>query len=75
VESEFISHAYTDCANISIDYGVMEKTDRAWISPVQFRWNDVGTWESLYNIIPKKDQPEQGWSFLYGQTAKGYKNR
>ncbi len=55
VESEFIGRAYTDCANISIDYGVMEKTDRAWISPVQFRWNDVGTWESLYNIIPEKD--------------------
>ena len=33
----------------------MEKTDRAWISPVQFRWNDVGTWEALYNIIPEKD--------------------
>lgn len=56
VESEFIGRAYTDCANISIDYGVMEKTDRAWISPVQFSWNDVGTWESLYNIIPEKDE-------------------
>ena len=56
VEGEFITRAYTDCANISIDYGVMEKTDRAWISPVQFKWNDVGTWESLYNIIPTKDR-------------------
>ena len=55
VESEFITRTYTDCANISIDYGVMEKTDRAWISPVQFKWSDVGTWESLYNIIPTKD--------------------
>ena len=55
MEREFIARAYTDCANISIDYGVMEKTDRAWISPVQFRWNDVGTWEALYNIIPEKD--------------------
>ena len=55
LEGEFVARTYTDCANISIDYGVMEKTDRAWISPVQFRWNDVGTWESLYNIIPTKD--------------------
>ena len=55
LESEFITRVYTDCTNISIDYGVMEKTDRAWISPVQFRWNDVGTWESLYNIIQEKD--------------------
>lgn len=56
VEPEFITRVYTDCINISIDYGVMEKTNRAWVSPVQFKWNDVGTWESLYNIIPKKDR-------------------
>lgn len=56
VEAEFITKVYTDCANISVDYGVMEKTERAWICPVRFSWNDAGTWESLYNIIPKKDK-------------------
>lgn len=55
VEEEFIARAYTDCLNISIDYGVMEKTERAWIYPAKFDWQDVGTWESLYNYIPKKD--------------------
>ena len=53
IEREFIARAYTGCLNISIDYGVMEKTDRAWIYPVRFGWQDVGTWESLYNYIPK----------------------
>lgn len=53
IEAEFIARAYTDCPNISIDYGVMEKTSRAWICPVSFGWADVGTWESLYNYIPK----------------------
>lgn len=55
IESEFITRAYTDSLNISIDYGVMEKTSRAWIYPVRFGWSDVGSWESLYNIIPDKD--------------------
>ena len=55
IESEFIARAFTDCQNISIDYGVMEKTDRAWIYPVKFGWSDVGTWESLYNYIKDKD--------------------
>lgn len=55
IESEFIIRAYTDMLNISIDYGVMEKTDRAWMYPVRFGWSDIGTWESLYNIIPDKD--------------------
>lgn len=53
IESEFIARAYTGCLNISIDYGVMEKTDMAWIYPVSFGWQDVGSWESLYNYIPK----------------------
>ena len=52
VEYEFIARAYTGCRNISIDYGVMEKTDRAWVYPVKFDWQDIGTWESLYNYMP-----------------------
>lgn len=56
IEEDFIARAYTDCANISIDYGVMEKTDRAWIYPAKFDWQDIGTWESLYNFLPDKDR-------------------
>ena len=55
IEKEFIERAYTDCRNISIDYGVMEKTDKAWVYPVKFGWSDIGTWESLYNTMPEKD--------------------
>ena len=55
IESEFVTRAFTDCTNISIDYGVMEKTHRAWIYPVKFGWSDIGTWESLYNHISEKD--------------------
>lgn len=55
IEPDFVARAYTDCLNISIDYGVMEKTDRAWMYPAKFGWTDIGTWESLYNYIPHKD--------------------
>ena len=55
VEDMFIEKAYSDCIKISIDYGVMEKTAKAWLYPAHFRWADVGTWESLYNIIGHKD--------------------
>lgn len=56
IEQEFIARAFTDCINISIDYGVMEKTDRAWIYPVEFGWSDIGTWESLYNLMDKDEK-------------------
>ena len=55
IEQEFIARAFTDCMNISIDYGVMEKTDRAWMYPAKFDWQDIGSWESLYEFIPHKD--------------------
>lgn len=56
MEDDFIGRAYTDCIKISIDYGVMEKTDKAWLYPAGFGWSDVGTWESLYTCIGEKDQ-------------------
>lgn len=56
VETEFVTKAFSDCMNISLAYGVMEKTDRAWIYPVTFDWQDVGTWESLYNYMTERDR-------------------
>jgi mannose-1-phosphate guanylyltransferase len=55
-ESAFLERAYSDCENISIDYSVMEKTDRAWVYPARFKWSDIGTWESLYKNLPEKDK-------------------
>mgnify|MGYP003298565284 CR=1 FL=1 len=46
---EFIDKAYASINKISIDYAVMEKTDKAWLYPSNFRWFDIGSWESLYN--------------------------
>ena len=42
--------------NISIDYAIMEKTDKAVVLPVDnVRWSDVGSWEAVYDIM-KKDE-------------------
>ena len=35
---------------ISIDHGVMEHTDRAWVLPVEFGWSDVGAWSALHDL-------------------------
>jgi len=56
-EAEFIKQAYSRCKNISIDYGVMEKADNAYVRSSVIGWSDLGTWGSLYNHI-KKDANE-----------------
>jgi mannose-1-phosphate guanylyltransferase/mannose-6-phosphate isomerase len=37
----------------SIDYAVMEKTDRAAVVVGNFRWSDIGSWDALFEITPR----------------------
>ncbi|MGV3509881.1 MAG: mannose-1-phosphate guanylyltransferase [Sphingobacteriaceae bacterium] len=52
-EEAFIQHAYYQCTNISIDYGIMEKADNVYILPTDFGWSDLGTWASVYELADK----------------------
>ena len=54
-ETEFMQHAYAECPKISIDYGVMEKTDIAWLYPGRFGWSDIDSWEGMFRQIADKD--------------------
>jgi mannose-1-phosphate guanylyltransferase len=55
-EEEFISKAYSQSRNISIDYGVMEKADNVYVVLSDFGWSDLGTWDSLYSIGQKDEK-------------------
>jgi len=37
----------------SIDYAVMERTDRAAVVAGDFRWSDIGSWDALFEITPR----------------------
>jgi len=39
--------------SISIDYAVMERTDKAAVVPVDFPWSDIGAWSALWEIGTK----------------------
>ncbi len=39
---------FLDCPSDSIDYAVMEKTDRAMVVPAGFDWSDVGSWSAIW---------------------------
>jgi len=47
-EELFLDQAYTQCTNISIDYGIIEKASNVSVIPSEFGWSDLGTWGSLY---------------------------
>lgn len=43
---------FSNCPSDSIDYAVMEKTQRAVVVPLDAGWSDVGSWSALYDAIP-----------------------
>lgn len=49
--------AFARCPADSIDYAVMEKTDKAAMVPLDAGWSDVGAWSSLWEV-GEKDSAE-----------------
>lgn len=52
-EADFVAENYGKSDNISIDYAVMENAENVFVLPATFDWNDLGTWGSLYDKLPK----------------------
>ncbi|MFH2142159.1 MAG: mannose-1-phosphate guanylyltransferase [Bacteroidota bacterium] len=54
-EKSFIAKTYSKCKNISIDYGIMEKSDNVYVLCSDFGWSDLGTWGSLFDHSDKDE--------------------
>ncbi len=50
---EAIEREFPRAPRISIDYGVMEKTSKAYMVEAPFHWNDLGSWEALFDHSPR----------------------
>jgi mannose-1-phosphate guanylyltransferase len=45
-----LARVFPECPSISIDYGVMEKSDRIAVVPADFGWSDVGSFAALPEV-------------------------
>lgn len=54
-EKAFVEQYYALAENISIDYGIMEKSLNVFMKRADFDWNDLGTWGALHDKL-NKDQ-------------------
>ena len=52
VELKRVEEIFPTCEKISIDYAVMEKASYIHTIPGDFGWSDVGTWGSLWTLLP-----------------------
>jgi mannose-1-phosphate guanylyltransferase len=51
-EEEVINTVYPTLQSISIDYGILERSDEVVVLSGQFGWNDIGSWDALGAIFP-----------------------
>ncbi len=57
--------AFARAPQKSIDYAVMEKTDRAAVIAGDFRWSDIGSWDALFDIT----KPDMQGNVVQGQAV------
>ncbi|MDP1986789.1 sugar phosphate nucleotidyltransferase, partial [Phenylobacterium sp.] len=50
-----LAESFRTAPKISIDYAVMEKTQRAAVLPVDFAWSDLGAWDAVWQASDKDE--------------------
>lgn len=67
--AEAIRRAYAKAPSLPVDVAVMERSRKVWTLPVEFRWSDVGTWQSLAEELGVGRGPEGGNRVLGGEAV------
>jgi mannose-1-phosphate guanylyltransferase len=67
-----LAEAYPLCENISVDYAIIEKTrDVAGLALDDIGWNDVGSWEAVYDLAEKDGNGNASRGELIAENSRG----
>lgn len=70
-ENRTVEVEYPKMPSISVDYGILERADNVLVFPADFDWNDVGSWDALFDILPHDDQGNVGSGGMELIDSKG----
>jgi len=62
---EVLIKNYGMIKKISIDYGIMEKSSRVYLTKGFFLWSDVGSWEEVYQLSEKDNNGNSTYGLVY----------
>ena len=48
-----VINGFSNMPDISFDYAVAEKSKDAVVVPLECYWNDIGSWDALYDVLEK----------------------
>ena len=64
-------NSFSSCEDISIDKAVMEKTNLGVVYPLKAGWNDIGSWQSMWEV---SDKDKVGNSIIGNVITENVKN-
>ncbi|QQX86240.1 mannose-1-phosphate guanylyltransferase/mannose-6-phosphate isomerase [Cupriavidus necator] len=62
--TELCGESFRQATDISIDYAVMEKSERVAVVPSDMGWSDIGSWEAISELTP----PDAHGNRIYGEA-------
>lgn len=66
-----VTHVYGQMKSISIDYGILEHSQKVFVTKGEFDWSDLGSWESVYELTPKDDEGNVRIGDIYTENTYG----
>ncbi len=69
-EKKDVEKAYELADSISIDYGILEKAENIYVVISEFGWNDVGSWDALYEMGEKDENGNHAEGKVVFRNAK-----
>ena len=63
--SDNINEIYENVPDISIDYGIMEKSDKVAVVPLNIKWSDLGSFDAFYEEFEK----DKHGNVTYGENV------
>jgi mannose-1-phosphate guanylyltransferase len=54
-EAEIVEQEYAKIDGISIDYGILEKSNAVYVMETNFTWDDIGSWTALERYLKQDD--------------------
>jgi mannose-1-phosphate guanylyltransferase len=67
-----VKKVFPHCENISIDFAVLEKASKvAGFATADFGWNDVGSWNAVYELLPRDENANVVRGELLAEASSG----
>ena len=54
--SRYPGNVFAECRSLSVDYAVMEHTDRGAVIPLDADWSDLGAWDAVWSNAERDEQ-------------------